>query len=164
MNSLAAAVGPGLAWPAYLYLGVIALVASWIDGRSGLIPNRLTLPSYPVLVALLAVAAATGGSWPSFGRALAGGVSLVAFYLLLAYLAPGSLGMGDVKLAGLLGLGLAYSNWAALGLGTLAGFIIAGGLGLFHLLRGHGAGHSFPFGPAMCLGALAGLLAAAPLT
>jgi len=156
VDHLGAALTQGWAWPAYLYLAAVALAASWVDWTSGRIPNRLTLPAYPIVLGLLAWSAVAQQHYQPLVRALWGGVSLFAVYLALALLAAGQLGMGDVKLAGLLGLGLAHVAWAALLIGTLAGFTFGGMAGLVQLARGQGMRQTFPLGPWMCLGALLG--------
>jgi leader peptidase (prepilin peptidase)/N-methyltransferase len=65
------------------------------------------------------------------------------------------MGFGDVKLAGVLGLYLAYLSWGTLLLGGFLGFLIGAliGVGLI-LFRGGGRKTMLPFGPSMILGAL----------
>jgi leader peptidase (prepilin peptidase)/N-methyltransferase len=62
--------------------------------------------------------------------------------------------MGDVKLAGLLGLHLGWMGWGALVVGAAAGFIVQALLALV-LLAGRRIGlrGELPFGPAMLAGA-----------
>jgi leader peptidase (prepilin peptidase) / N-methyltransferase len=111
---------------AFGYLGVIGVALSQIDGAVQRLPDRLTLPAYPALILLLAVAAAAGHNWPAFGRALLGGLALGAGYLLLAILSRGQVGGGDIKLAGLAGLVLGWLSWHTLLAGAFAGFLLAG--------------------------------------
>ena len=150
-------LGADWAWLAFCYLALVAGVAAWIDQRTSLIPNRLTLPSYPVLAGLMAIPAVVAGDRNPLGRALVGGAGLGLIYLVMALIAPGQMGIGDVKLAGLLGMGLAYAGWSALVVGAVAGPLLGAAQGLLLLAKGHGARRSFPFGPAMSLGALVGL-------
>src|SRR5580698_3641783 len=75
---LLARFGGQLAVAAFGYLGVIGVALSQIDGAVQRLPDRLTLPAYPALILLLAVAAAANGNWPAFGRALLGGLALGA--------------------------------------------------------------------------------------
>ena len=81
-------------------------------------------------------------------------VGLFVLFLVLALISPSALGMGDVKLAGLVGLPLGWLGWDAVLLGTAAGFVVQAVLSLVLLaarridLRGE-----LPFGPAMLLGA-----------
>jgi leader peptidase (prepilin peptidase)/N-methyltransferase len=78
---------------------------------------------------------------------------LFAFYLALALISPSGMGMGDVKLAAVLGLYLGWLGWGAVLLGTLAGFVVQAFLALA-LLAGQRIGlrEHLPFGPAMLLG------------
>jgi len=156
MDWIGVALPPGWAWPAYLYLAGVGLAASWIDQTTGRIPNRLVLPSYPIVLGLLVWAAALGHDATALVRAALGGAGLFLVYLMLTWVAAGQLGMGDVKLAGLLGMGLAHVGWTALAVGALAGFALGGAAGLALLAQGKGARQAFPFGPWMCLGALLG--------
>ena len=75
--------------------------------------------------------------------------------VILALISPGGLGMGDVKLAGLLGLYLAYLGSRALLLGVAGGFVLAAVVGI-ELLATHRADRKtmVPFGPAMLLATL----------
>jgi leader peptidase (prepilin peptidase)/N-methyltransferase len=51
---------------------------------------------------------------------------LFAIYLILAIISPGSIGMGDVKLAGPIGLYLGYLGWSQLLYGGLLAFVLNG--------------------------------------
>jgi leader peptidase (prepilin peptidase)/N-methyltransferase len=75
-------------------------------------------------------------------------------YLVLALIAPSGLGMGDVKLAGLLGLYLGWLGWGAVVLGAMAGFVVQAVVALLLLAtRRIGLRGELPFGPAMLAGA-----------
>ena len=97
----------GLTWqlPAYLYLTAVGVALAFIDLDTKRLPNVLTLPSYPIMAGLLLIPAVADGLWGDFGRAMLGALALFAFYLLLALVYPAGMGMGDVKLAGVLGHG-----------------------------------------------------------
>ncbi len=82
---------------------------------------------------------------------------LVGFYLLLA--ATGGLGLGDVRLAGLLGLYLGWLGWTSLVTGTLTGFVLAGLTGAILMVAGRATRRTrLPFGPFMILGAFVAIL------
>ena len=135
-----------------------------IDVQHKRLPDRLVLPSYPILAALLAVAAALGGEWSAFGRALLGGAALFLAYFVLAVINPAGLGGGDVKLAGLLGMVLAWFGWAQLVVGGLAGFFLGAVLGGLLMLGGRaGRKTEIPFGPFMIVGAYLGLALGSPI-
>jgi leader peptidase (prepilin peptidase)/N-methyltransferase len=145
--------------PAFLYLGALGVVLGAIDLAHHRLPNALVLPSYPVGLALLGVAAAARGDGDAYVRALAGTAILYSGYLLLALAHPAGLGFGDVKLAGLLGLYLGWLGWDVLAVGAVLG-VFAGGLtGLLLLLTGRATRRSaIAFGPAMLAGAFAAVL------
>jgi leader peptidase (prepilin peptidase)/N-methyltransferase len=146
----------GLSWelPAFLFLAAAGVLLSVIDLQHHLLPNRVVGPSMGIGAALLLVAAVPEGSWDALLRAGLGAGALFAGYLVLALISPRSLGMGDVKLAGLLGLHLGWIAWSAVFVGALAGFVIQALLALV-LLAGRRIGlrAELPFGPSMMLGA-----------
>jgi leader peptidase (prepilin peptidase)/N-methyltransferase len=150
--------GPSAELPAWLALAAAGVLLTAIDLRSHLLPDRVVLPSLGAGVVLLGVAAAVEGAWPALGRALLASAALFAAYLVLALLAPGGLGMGDVKLAALLGLYLGRLGWDAVLAGAIAGFVVQAGVALGLLaLRRVGLRGELPFGPAMLGGALIGV-------
>lgn len=146
----------GLSWdlPAFLFLAAGGVLLTVIDLRHRILPNRVVGPSVVIGAGLLTGAAAGEHDWPALLRAGLGAVVLFAVFLVLALISPKSLGMGDVKLAGLLGLHLGWLGWGAVLLGAVAGFVVQALVALVLLaarkvsLRGE-----LPFGPAMLLGA-----------
>jgi leader peptidase (prepilin peptidase)/N-methyltransferase len=147
----------GLTWalPAYLYLTAVCVALAFIDLDTKRLPNVLTLPSYPVMAGLLLLPAVLDGAWSDYVRALLGGLALFVFYLVLALVYPAGMGMGDVKLAGVLGMALAWLGWGVWFVGTFAGFLLGAvvGLGLM-LVRRAGRRTAIPFGPFMVAGTL----------
>jgi leader peptidase (prepilin peptidase)/N-methyltransferase len=147
----------GLTWalPAYLYLTAVCVALAFIDLDTKRLPNALTLPSYPVMAGLLLLPALIEGEWSNYLRALLGGLALFSFYLALALVYPAGMGMGDVKLAGVLGLGLAWLGWGVWTVGTFLSFLLGAvvGLGLMAVRRA-GRRTAIPFGPFMVAGAL----------
>src|ERR1039457_2858576 len=97
---------------AFGFLGALGVALAAIDIAVQRLPDRLTLPAFPVLVVLLAVAAAIGHDGGALVRALLGSVALAGGYLLLALARPGQLGGGDIKLAALAGLALGWLGGA----------------------------------------------------
>ncbi|ALJ21420.1 hypothetical protein AOA12_16560 [Microbacterium sp. No. 7] len=95
--------------------GVLALVAlSVADIRSHQIPDRLLLPLSGLMGGWLAAAVALGtpGAAAAVGDAVVAGAVLAAVYFVLGLM--GAVGLGDVKLAGVLGLwvgGLGGFSW-----------------------------------------------------
>jgi leader peptidase (prepilin peptidase)/N-methyltransferase len=148
---------------AFCVLGALGVALAAIDLRVQRLPDRLTLPAYPTMLALLAVAALLGhNAWP-LARAVLGGLALGGAFLLLALIRPGGIGGGDIKLAGLAGLALGWLGWRTELGGAALGFVLAGAAGLVLLaarritLRGY-----LSYGPFLIGGTLLALLAVGP--
>ena len=142
-----------------LSIALILLVvpAALIDLEHRVIPNRIT-----ALGAVLALVIGTSldpGGEPQrlIACAAAGGFLLVA---ALAY--PGGMGMGDVKLAAMMGLFLGPVVAVAILLALLAGVL----LGVLLIARkGARAGRktAVPFGPFLAFGAIVAVFAGQPI-
>jgi leader peptidase (prepilin peptidase)/N-methyltransferase len=143
--------------PAFCYLAAVAVALTFIDVTHRRLPDLLTLPSYPVAIVALGVAApfvAHGAG--HLAHAAIGLACASAFYLILALVYPVGIGWGDVKLSGLLGLYLGWIGFAALVIGLAAGFVLAAVAGLALLATGRATRTSqIAFGPYMLAGALA---------
>ncbi|HWR85947.1 MAG TPA: prepilin peptidase, partial [Rhodoglobus sp.] len=149
-----------LALAAFLYLAAITVALALIDLDVRRLPNAIVLPAYAVGAALLVPAALLMAEPGRLLSAGIGAVALAAFYLLLAVARPGGMGMGDVKLAGVLGLFLGFQGWGALVVGAFGAFVLGGvfSLGLV-LARRAGRASRIPFGPWMLAGAWVGIAA-----
>lgn len=135
----------------------IALALIDIDIKR--LPNAIVLPSWAVVLLGLVVTAAAEGPWSSLWGALGGAVGMGAVYLLLALLYPAGMGMGDVKLAVLLGLMLGWFGLAQVVVGFFAGFLLGALWGLALMAVGKaGRKTALPFGPFMIAGCWLALL------
>ena len=129
-----------------------------------LILHGVIYPSLVVILILLAIASWGTGSWMQLLWGVVSGMGLGLFYLLLAFLWPGGMGLGDVKLAVLLGLALGWLGWGQLAVGAFAAFLIGGVLGLVMIVLKKVTLHGgIPFGPSMALGAWVGVLVGQPV-
>jgi leader peptidase (prepilin peptidase)/N-methyltransferase len=157
-------VDAGLGWavPAYLALAFVCVVLAVIDASTRLLPNRITYPAFPLVLSLLLVASVGLGDLGRLGRGLLAAVAVGAFFLALALISPGGMGLGDVKLAPTLGLALGWLSWGAVAFGVFAGFLLGGLAGLAAIgLLGLTRKSLLPFGPWLVTGALLGVLAGA---
>lgn len=149
----------GVALPAYLLMAWVGVALFWVDVDVHRLPEGLTLPTIPALVALLAVASATTGDWSALLRAVLCGAAGWFVYAALAFVVPGGLGLGDATLGGLVAVPLGYLGWGVPILGFVLAYLLSGvvavvGLALRRLtLRSHIA-----FGPFIVIGALAALV------
>jgi leader peptidase (prepilin peptidase) / N-methyltransferase len=137
----------GICW-AFVQVLFVALAAE--DIRSRRIPNAVTAPAAVTAIALRAALERS-----ELIEILIAGAGAFAFFLFLALLTRGGLGMGDVKLAGLLGLLLGTAVAPALLIGTVAGGVASVAM----LARGRKRGTTIAYGPYLCLGGAVAVLA-----
>ena len=127
---------------------LVTVSATDIERR--IIPNRIVLPAAVLVLALTTI------DRPSPEWAI-GAVGAAGFLLIAALAYPGGMGMGDVKLALLLGAALGRSVTVALMVGMLAALVPS-----FFLIARHGRAArkmKIPFGPFLALGGVVGLFA-----
>ena len=154
-----AAVGARVGWdwvlPAFLLFTWLLIVVSVIDLQTRKIPNKLTYPLTPTLLVLLAAAAVLSGDPARIVQVVIGGLAGFAGLFVLALVQPKGMGMGDVKLAGFIGLALGYiSLWHVL-VGIFMGFFIGGVIAIVLMLtKLRDRKDRIPFGPYLAAGAL----------
>ncbi|MFM9877196.1 MAG: prepilin peptidase [Rhodoglobus sp.] len=149
-----------LALVGYLYFAAISIALALIDLDTQRLPNVLVLPAYPVAVVTLGASAVLSGDVAALVPSVVGGAALLLIYLGLASAWRGGMGMGDVKLAGVVGIFLGFLRWDVLAVGALAAFILGGVFGVVLLVSRRGGGKTaIPFGPWMLGGAWVGILA-----
>ncbi|MCW3494791.1 prepilin peptidase [Microbacterium sp. SSM24] len=166
--SLASQASVGGSWTAaatvvtiaYLYFAAISVTLTMIDLDTRRLPNDIVLPSYIVAAVLFALASLLDADWTGLLRAAIGGLGLYAFYFVLRLIRPAGMGGGDVKLAGLVGIYLAWLGWGTLVVGAFAAFLLGGVFGIVLLItRRAGRRTAIPFGPWMLAGAWVGIFA-----
>jgi len=142
--------------PAELALGLVFVslltAVTLTDLERRVIPNAIVLAGAVIGIAIVAVTDPDGLPERAIAAAAAGG-----FLLVGALIFRGGMGMGDVKLAALMGLYLGRAVAAALVVGFAAGALVGAAL----MLR-HGASarkRALPFGPFLALGGVVGLWA-----
>jgi leader peptidase (prepilin peptidase)/N-methyltransferase len=134
-------------------LVLLVVPVALIDLDHHIIPNRITLPA-----AIAAIALGSAFNWHGEPERLIAGAAAGGFLLLIALCYPRGMGMGDVKLAAVLGLLLGREVAAAMLIALIAGVLI----GIVLLARSEPAQRrtvGVPFGPFLALGALAALFA-----
>jgi leader peptidase (prepilin peptidase) / N-methyltransferase len=143
---------------ALLWLAGASVALTVIDVQTHRLPNAIVYPTIIVAALSAALSAVALDSVEVFARAMAGGGILFAFYLALALIWKGGMGLGDVKLAAAIGIYLGYVGWEALIVGAFAAFIVGGLASVVLLARGAATGKTaIPFGPCMLIGAWAGI-------
>ena len=129
---------------------IVLVVVSAIDLEHRIVPNRIVLPA--ACVALVAQTVREPSvEW------LAGAFGASLFLLIAALAYPGGMGMGDVKLALLLGAVLGRDVAAGLMIALLAGLVLSV---VLLATRGTAARKlKVPFAPLLAVGAVAALFA-----
>jgi leader peptidase (prepilin peptidase)/N-methyltransferase len=145
-----------LAWAA----GAGVVLGS-VDLLTHRLPDRVTYPAAVVCTGALLVDAAVLDTWGALVRALAAAAAALAVAALGWLLSPQGLGLGDVKLLGLLGLVLGWFGWGVLLAGVFLG-LLTGALVSVVLLATRRAGWrtAIPFGPPLLVGAVLALASA----
>ena len=162
-TALAFALTPaivGTTWilPSYLWFVWLTITLTITDLDAKLIPNRILFSGTAVGAALLAAGALGDGEPEALARAIVGAIAAFLVLYLVARLARGGFGLGDVKLSFLLGLFTAYQGWAELAVGFVAAFVLGGLVSLFlWATRLRKRKDAIPFGPYLVAGAYAGL-------
>lgn len=128
-----------------------------IDFDRRIIPNKITLPA-GVLALVLGLALKPAG----VPEQLIAGASAGGFLLVFALVYPRGMGMGDVKLAAVLGLFLGRAAAVALLAGVLAGAIV-GVIVMARVGVKEGRKTAVPFGPFLALGGIIALLVGSPI-
>ena len=145
----------GTHWDAWLGIAMVLMLVpvAFIDLDRQIIPNRILLTGAIAALAILGVG--RPGRLPEYliAAAAAGGFLLLA---VLAY--PRGMGMGDVKLAGVLGLFLGRSVAPAMLAALLSGSLLGAAIIAQKGAR-EGRKTKVPFGPFLALGGLVGLFA-----
>jgi len=149
----------GVGRDAWLGLAFVTLLVPvvLIDLEHRIIPNRLLLPGAVVAVAILALANPTALPEHLIAAAAAGG-----FFLLAALAYPQGMGMGDVKLAAVMGLYLGAAVAPAL-LVALVGGTVVGAVIIARKGAAAGRKTAVPFGPFLALGGVVALFAGAAI-
>jgi leader peptidase (prepilin peptidase)/N-methyltransferase len=139
----------------------LGLALSVIDVRTQRLPDPLVVTAGLAVVVCLAGQVVTSRQWSAVLPAVGGAGAYAGFLFVLALIWPAGMGLGDVKLAAVLGGLLGWFGWASLLVGGFAPFVLGAAVTVpalaarSRLRRGVGV----PFGPFMVAGALLGVLA-----
>jgi len=133
---------------AFFCLVLVAISAT--DIEHGIIPNRIVLPAFAVIVT------AQTALFPS-PQWIVAAVGAAGFLFVFALIAPRGMGMGDVKLALVLGAMLGTTVVVGMFVGLLAAMVPA--IVLFIRLGSGARKVKLPFGPFLALGSVVALFA-----
>jgi leader peptidase (prepilin peptidase) / N-methyltransferase len=136
-----------------IVLVLILVPVTLIDLDHHLIPNKITYPGFVLGVVLVAALDTDSLVENLIASAGAGGFLFVAWFLY-----PRGMGMGDVKLAFVLGIYLGRAVVPAMFTAFVAGALV-GALVIARLGVKDGRRAGIPFGPWLALGGVVGVLA-----
>jgi leader peptidase (prepilin peptidase)/N-methyltransferase len=136
---------------------LIVVPAALIDLEYRIIPNRLT-----ALGAILALAIGIALDPAGEPERLIAGAAAGGFLLLAALAYPGGMGMGDVKLAAVMGLFLGRAVAPAIMIALLSG-VLFGVVVMARKGTHEGRKTKVPFGPFLAFGAVVAVYAGEPL-
>jgi leader peptidase (prepilin peptidase) / N-methyltransferase len=131
-----------------LLLVTVLVPITLIDLDHRIIPNRITGPA--ALAALVAVAALDSDF---LVEAIVAGLAGGGFFLIAALLYPRGMGMGDVKLAGVLGLYLGRAVAPAILIALVSGVFVGAAI-MVRKGAAEGRKTAVPFGPFLALGGI----------
>jgi len=134
------------------FLGLLVAL-SIIDIRHRIIPNRIVYPSLLAFGAYIVIVGLAGGGLDVI-RAAIGMLAYGGALLVVAIVSPRGMGMGDVKLAALVGLVLGSVGLRYVTVAAAAGILLGGMGAIVALIAGASRKKAIPFGPFLAAGAL----------
>lgn len=148
---------PALAPYCVLFAGGLGL--SVVDLRVGLVPRKILYPTLGLMVLGLVIASVLNSHWRDLANAgIGGGVAFLLFFALWWFY-PSGMGFGDVRLAGLIGIGMGWIGLLDVYIGFMVAFIVGSLVGLaIMIVKGTGRKTRLPFAPALVVGTVVSVL------
>lgn len=151
----------GASWelPAYLVLFAGLVPLAVIDAELMVLPTRIVSPVTAAVSALLLMASAGTGHWHQLVVGLACAAAWCAVFLALYLISPRFLGLGDVRLAPLLGISLGWLGVGYAVLGFFAANLIGAVIGLVLIaVKGYTRQDRVAYGVFLAAGCAVGVL------
>ena len=149
LSVASAAARPYPAWVVFAAVGAVLIV---VDAQVHLLPGRLVYSAAAVIAVILTGAALLTGDGGQLLRAVTAAAAVGLFWLVVVFLAPAAMGLGDVRVLALAAGLLGWGSWSAALYGQCLTFllvaVIALGLVVFRPQR-RGRRMPVPMGPAI---------------
>jgi prepilin signal peptidase PulO-like enzyme (type II secretory pathway) len=145
--------------PAFLIFAGTMVTLTVTDLQTKLIPNRILGPGTVAGVALLAAGGLITTDFSAIGNAAIGGFAYFGVLFLMALIARGALGFGDVKMSFIIGVFTGYVSLGSVVIAGLGAFIVAGIVSVVLILaRVASRKDMIPFGPFMTTAGIAAVV------
>ncbi|MFY0408068.1 prepilin peptidase [Solicola sp. PLA-1-18] len=153
------------ALPAFLVFVAAGVALTAIDLDVMRLPNAIVYPTFGLVAAGFVAASVVTGEVQPLVRAAVAAAALGLLFLALALAKPGGMGLGDVKLAVVIGAVLGYVSYPSVVVGVFAAFLLGTLAGaVLVVVRRAGRGSLLPFGPALVAGAVLALFVGGPIS
>lgn len=139
---------------AYWLFAATLVAVSAIDLEHSIVPNRIVYPVLAVTVPLLGLLSLIDGTPSSLARAAIGGAIGFGALYLINLVKPQSMGFGDVRFAGIIGIYLGWLGLKDVVLGLFLGFLVAAVVGVALMAVGKSGRRTVQFAPFLALGAM----------
>lgn len=150
--------------PVFAYFIWLSVVLSVVDFRELRLPNKYVYSAYPIMLVGLLVPAWAANRWDALTSALLCALVGFALFMLLHAVYPAGLGMGDVKLAGVVGLMAGWVSWATALVALMLAFLLSAVVSIVLLItRRANLKSALPLGPFMLGGTILAVLVTAYL-
>jgi leader peptidase (prepilin peptidase)/N-methyltransferase len=139
--------------PAVLLFVASGVALSAIDIEHLRLPTPIVYVTLALVTIALVVAALVTHRPSALVTVAAGAAAASAFLFAIAFASPRSMGMGDVRLAAVLGAVLGWYGMGRVALGILLGFLVGSVVGIaLSIVRRRLRGVKMPFGPSLIVG------------
>lgn len=146
--------GPTATGLAFAGLAVITPPLTIIDVRKRRLPNLLTAAGAVWALLCAVVVSVQLRTTDVLITSILSGAACAAGLLMLAFVSKGGMGMGDIKLAGVIGLVMGTMAWTAAVAAIVWAFVLGAVIALILMLLGRARrGTAVPFGPMLISGA-----------
>lgn len=153
--------GPSAQWLMYMFFGGLMIVASFIDLRTFILPDIITIPGSIAAVPCAALLTPLGWKGALLGAGIGGGLFWSLRLLYRGLKGVEGLGLGDVKIMFMIGA-LAGPQNLPLVITVSAFTGLVAGLIMMVMDKEHEYGSMIPFGPFLALGSMLTILYAEP--
>ncbi len=146
--------------PVWVLIAGTGAWLTYVDWRTRLLPLVIVAPTYLATLVLVGLGALLLHDVHVFTRALVANIVVYVIFRVLYWLGGrffgGAFGYGDVRLSGVLSLGLGALGGSEVFVGMYAGFILGAVLGVLLSLLKIIDAKGYAFGPFMVAGAVIG--------